>query len=298
MGSRNQQFLDRDGVLIEEDGYITNTEQVNLTDNIGSAIEQINKSDFISVIVTNQPSIAMGKITFEKYFEITRKIQRLLANKNSFIDRWYFCPHHPEKGFKGEIPDLKIDCNCRKPDIGMLIQAITENNIDVETSFLIGDRYSDIVAADKMNIRPILTTTGSEFKQDQLYTRPYAIFKDAATAITYCLNDDERILMKCEGYLSIISNEISRVLLLSADGPSVQNIGLIISWLLKLQGRMSNVVFLSDDIELRLDGKFDQLIIDAEIKQYVKKLDSELTIYCKTYSTNMFPDNIDVTIEI
>ena len=115
---------------------------------------------FLSIIVTNQPSIAKGFISFNELENIHSKLDYQLSKNNLFIDDIFFCPHHPEKGFEGELKELKIDCNCRKPNSGMIEKAVKHYNIDVEGSWLIGDRYTDIKAAQNVNVKTILIERG------------------------------------------------------------------------------------------------------------------------------------------
>lgn len=139
-------FLDRDGTINRYAGYLTNPEDFELLPGVAEAIRKINLSGYLAIVVTNQPSIARGELTFEGLDEIHRKMETLLGQQGAYVDHIYFCPHHPDKGFPGEVPSLKIDCSCRKPKPGMLLQAAEDFNIDLSSSWMIGDDERDVGA--------------------------------------------------------------------------------------------------------------------------------------------------------
>ena len=153
-------FLDRDGVLnYEKEPFVSYANFIIYNDVI-DFFKLLKPTIFLSIIVTNQPSIAKGFISFNELENIHSKLDYQLSKNNLFIDDIFFCPHHPEKGFEGELKELKIDCNCRKPNSGMIEKAVKHYNIDVEGSWLIGDRYTDIKAAQNVNVKTILIERG------------------------------------------------------------------------------------------------------------------------------------------
>lgn len=139
-------FLDRDGVLIKDMDKKPVVANFKMLEGVSEAIKKLNQSDYLSIVVTNQPMIAKGFVTFEQVDEVHKQLETALGKNGAYLDDIYFCPHHPEKGFEGEVPELKIDCNCRKPKPGMLLKATQEYNIDLKKSWMIGDRESDIEA--------------------------------------------------------------------------------------------------------------------------------------------------------
>lgn len=139
-------FLDRDGTINKYVGFLRDINQFELTESSAEAIKTINKSEYLAIVVTNQPVIARGEVSFEQLDEIHQKMETLLGKEGAFIDGLYFCPHHPDSGFKGEVKELKIDCDCRKPKPGMLLQAAKDFNIDLSRSFMIGDSDNDMAA--------------------------------------------------------------------------------------------------------------------------------------------------------
>ena len=120
------------------------------------AIKKINQSGYLAVVVTNQPVIARGEVTYDKLKEIHNKMETLLGKDGAYLDGIYFCPHHPDSGFEGEIKELKIDCNCRKPKPGMLIKAAEDLNVDLSMSWMIGDGKSDILAGKNAGCKTAL----------------------------------------------------------------------------------------------------------------------------------------------
>ena len=139
-------FLDRDGTINQYVGFLRNIEEFELIDGVADAIRMINNSGYLAIVVTNQPVIARGEVTFDQLQEIHDKMETLLGLHGAYLDGIYFCPHHPHKGYDGEIAALKFDCECRKPKPGMLQQAARDFNIDLSLSWMIGDRESDIAA--------------------------------------------------------------------------------------------------------------------------------------------------------
>lgn len=137
-------FLDRDGTINKYVGFLRSIDDFELLPGVAEAIKIINAAGYLCIVVTNQPVIARGEITEKELEYIHNKMETLLGNDGAYIDSIYYCPHHPHKGYEGEIKELKIECDCRKPKPGMLIQAAKEYNIDLNASWMIGDSESDI----------------------------------------------------------------------------------------------------------------------------------------------------------
>lgn len=165
--SRKQKavFLDRDGTVNKYVGFLRNIDDMELLPGAAEAIRRINKSGYLAIVVTNQPVIARGEVTVEELNQIHNKLETLLGREGAYLDAIYYCPHHPDSGFKGEIPELKIDCDCRKPKPGLLLKAAKDYNIDLATSWMVGDRESDIKAGIAAGCRPALVENSGEFGQ-------------------------------------------------------------------------------------------------------------------------------------
>ena len=153
-------FLDRDGTINKYVGFLRNIDDFELIDGVAEAIKKINSSGYLAIVVTNQPVIARGEVTFDQLDEIHNKMETLLGNEGAYLDAIYFCPHHPHKGYEGEIPELKFDCDCRKPKPGMLLKAAKDYNIDLSQSWMIGDDDNDVLAGKAAGCRSIKLEKG------------------------------------------------------------------------------------------------------------------------------------------
>ena len=139
-------FLDRDGTINKYVGFLRSIDDFELTDGAAEAIKKINESGYLAIVVTNQPVIARGEVSVEELSEIHNKMETLLGMQGAYLDAIYYCPHHPHKGYEGEIAELKIECECRKPKPGMIISAAEKFNIDLSHSWIIGDGENDVKA--------------------------------------------------------------------------------------------------------------------------------------------------------
>lgn len=165
---RNKQravFLDRDGTINKYVGFLRDTNEFELLPGAADAIRKINLSGYLAVLVTNQPVIARGEVTYGQLELIHNKMETLLGNEGAYLDAIYFCPHHPHKGYEGEVPELKFDCDCRKPKPGLLLKAAEDLNIDLSQSWMIGDSESDIIAGLTAGCKTALIGNG-EFGQN------------------------------------------------------------------------------------------------------------------------------------
>lgn len=149
-------FIDRDGTINKYVGFLRDTEQFELLEGVSEAIKTINQSGYLAVVVTNQPVIARGEVTYDGLQEIHNKMETLLGKDGAYLDGIYFCPHHPDSGYEGEIKELKFECECRKPKPGMLFKAAQDLNIDLEQSWMIGDGKNDIQAGKNAGCRTAL----------------------------------------------------------------------------------------------------------------------------------------------
>jgi histidinol-phosphate phosphatase family protein len=153
-------FLDRDGTLIPDKDCLRNADGLELLPGVAEAIHELNHNGWRTVVVTNQPVIAKGFCDEAELQRIHNKLETLLGREHAFLDRIYFCPHHPEKGFPGERPELKIACDCRKPKTGMIKKAVAELNLDLSQSWFIGDTTTDVQTARNAGVKSVLLRTG------------------------------------------------------------------------------------------------------------------------------------------
>ncbi|GMO64564.1 MAG: HAD-IIIA family hydrolase [Treponemataceae bacterium] len=146
---RNRQhaiFLDRDGTINVEKGIISDPKDLELLPNAARAIRMWNDAGFLVIVITNQPVIARGDATLGDLEQIHNKLETLLGNDGALLNDIFFCPHHPDKGFAGERIEYKINCDCRKPKPGMILQAAKKYNIDLSHSVMLGDKSWDVEA--------------------------------------------------------------------------------------------------------------------------------------------------------
>ncbi|MCX8106557.1 MAG: HAD family hydrolase [Ignavibacterium album] len=154
MKSNKAIFLDRDGTINEDPGYLGNPEQVVLLPTVGEALYTLkNQLNFLLIVVSNQSGVARGLITEEDVRHVNHRINELLSAYNVNIDEFYYCTTHPEFNSEDE-------CLCRKPSPKMILDAAKKFNIDISKSYLIGDNVSDIECAYNVGCKSILVKTG------------------------------------------------------------------------------------------------------------------------------------------
>jgi len=176
-------FLDRDGVINKEVDQLSRVEDFKIYSSAAKNIKKMNDAEFLTIIATNQPMIAKGFMTEDDLNNMHKILETDLALEGAKIDAIYYCPHHPKKGFVGEVPELKINCNCRKPKPGMLFQAQKDFNIDLKESYLIGDKTSDILAGKQAGCKTILIKTGYKGKDNSFSAKPDFTVKDLAGTV-------------------------------------------------------------------------------------------------------------------
>lgn len=155
-------FLDRDGCINRLSDFCDSIDKFELLPWAAENIKKINESGYLAIVVTNQPVIARGELTFEELDEIFRKMETLLGKEGAYLDAIYFCPHHPDRGFPGERPELKMVCDCRKPKPGMLLKAARDYNIDISESIMLGDSDRDIRAGEAAGCKKNILVASNE----------------------------------------------------------------------------------------------------------------------------------------
>ncbi len=166
---RNKQkavFLDRDGTINKYVGFLRDIDEFELLPDVIEAIHKINDSGYLAIVATNQPVIARGEVTYAQLEEIHNKMETLLGEKGAYIDALYYCPHHTDKGFDGEVPELKFECECRKPKPGMLLKATEDFNIDLEKSWMIGDGANDVLAGKNAGCKTAIISDHNDCNAD------------------------------------------------------------------------------------------------------------------------------------
>jgi len=157
MNPRPAIFLDRDGVVIDDVHYLASPSQIQLIPGSAKAIADLNRAGWPVIVVTNQSGVARGLFTMDGVRAVHRRLSEQLAGHGARIDAYYFCPHYHTEDV---LTEFRQDCSCRKPRPGMLYQAAREHCIDLSTSWMIGDRESDLQAGAAAGARTILVRTG------------------------------------------------------------------------------------------------------------------------------------------
>lgn len=153
-------FIDRDGTLNVLRDYIRHPDELILLPGAAKAVREFNDGEYRVVVVTNQPVIARGECTVEGLRRIHDRLESRLGAEGAFVDGLYYCPHHPDAGFPGEVAELKFACDCRKPATGMILKAIDDLNISASQSWMIGDSTADVLVAERAGLRSVLVATG------------------------------------------------------------------------------------------------------------------------------------------
>lgn len=181
-------FLDRDGTINRFGDFVTKADMLFLMDDASESIKRINASEYLAICITNQPVVARGETTMEELHNIHNRMEDLLGKDGAYLNDLFFCPHHPDKGFPGEIKELKIKCTCRKPAIGLLLKAQERYNIDFENSYFVGDTKQDVQTGLNAHCHSVLLTCGDP-NYDKKYTSatPEYIASSLHEAIDYIL---------------------------------------------------------------------------------------------------------------
>ena len=162
-------FLDRDGVVTKEKGYVCSVDDLEIFPYASECIQQIKNKGYYTIIVTNQSGIARGLLT-----ENDLQKMHLYLKQETGVDAVYFCPHHPE----GKIHKYRKICHCRKPETGMIEQACSDYKIDIDRSFMVGDRAGDIIAGQRMGLKTILLESGYGLERLEADVKPDYKLKD------------------------------------------------------------------------------------------------------------------------
>lgn len=155
-GRNRAVFLDRDGTICEEVGYMDSLDQMKLIPGSGEAVRLLNEHGFKIVVVTNQAGVARGFVPESILAPLHEEMKRQLKEKGASVDAIYYCPHHPTMG----VAPYLTDCSCRKPGTALLEEAAREFDIDLRASYMIGDHYSDIRCGQNAGARTVLLLTG------------------------------------------------------------------------------------------------------------------------------------------
>ena len=185
-------FLDRDGTINKYVGFLRSADQIELEPRAAEAIRLINESEYLAIVITNQPVIARGECSFDELNHIHNRLYTLLGKEGAYLDGIYFCPHHPDKGFEGEVPELKIDCDCRKPKIGMIKKAEADFNADLANSWFVGDTTMDVQTGINAGTHTIMIRSGDQ-KKERFDVSPEKTAEDLFEAVGMILSDETAV---------------------------------------------------------------------------------------------------------
>lgn len=180
-------FLDRDGVLNHEINLLHHVEQMEILPRVPEAVGMINRSEYLSIVVTNQPVVARNLCSLEELDAIHKRLETKLGEKGAWLDAIEFCPHHPDRGFPGENEQFKIDCECRKPKTGMIERAVKRFNIRLDESWIIGDSERDIECGRRAGLHTVGLRTGHGCRD--VNQSPDYMFEDLYEAVRFIVDD-------------------------------------------------------------------------------------------------------------
>jgi D-glycero-D-manno-heptose 1,7-bisphosphate phosphatase len=188
VGSRPAVFIDRDGTLTEEVGYVNHPTRLRLLPRSAEAIRRLNAARVAAVVVTNQAGIARGYFSAGVLEAVNTTLVRQLEAAGARLDGLYVCPHHPSEG----EPPWRQDCTCRKPKPGLLEQAAVDLDLDLSASTMVGDKASDLEVAPKVGARSVLVLTGYgrgewEYRRDRFMVEPDHVSEDLLDAVNWVL---------------------------------------------------------------------------------------------------------------
>lgn len=216
-------FIDRDGTLNRLAGHISAPEAIETVPGAAAGVRRLNDAGIRTVLITNQPVIARGECDLPTLDRIHGRLEMLLSEQGGYLDRIYFCPHHPHKGYAGEVPELKVVCTCRKPEPGMIESAIVDLNIDRNRSWMVGDSSADMLAANRAGVLAMRVRTGeSDSKYDDVadmtvkdfaaaakfITEEYPQLAEVAAAAIAAIDRNSVVLVDNPSFAAIVRNEL------------------------------------------------------------------------------------------
>ena len=225
-------FIDRDGTILSEDGYITSIDQVSFLGGAVAGIECINRSEYRAVLVTNQPVVARGDCSERQLFLIHSHMEKMLAAAGAHLDALYFCPHHPDSGFIGERIDLKVKCQCRKPGVGMIETASRDLNIDLSQSWVIGDSTADTLMANRAGLKSVMVQTGRGGVDGKWNCAPDLVCKSLAEAAMVIVDYWPNVFKRAKNLVRSLSQG-ETVTISGADTKRLQVWAAAVHWALK-----------------------------------------------------------------
>jgi D-glycero-D-manno-heptose 1,7-bisphosphate phosphatase len=190
--TRRAVFMDRDGTISEEIGYVNHASRFRVFDYAGEAVRLLNDKEWLAVLVTNQAGVARGYFTEDLIGEVHGVLEKDLGRSGARLDAIYYCPHHPIVG----KPPYRLDCDCRKPKPGLILRAADDLGIDLAESWMIGDRYSDMELARQAGVNSAFVLSGYgrgewEYQRGTWMHQPDLVAENLLEAVRQIVSDDE-----------------------------------------------------------------------------------------------------------
>jgi D-glycero-D-manno-heptose 1,7-bisphosphate phosphatase len=181
-------FIDRDGTLTEEVGYVNHPQRLNLLPRSAEAVRRLNEAGIAAVVATNQAGLARGYFTEDVMNAVNDRLVDQLKRAGAHLDGLYVCPHHPTEG----APPLRMDCDCRKPKPGLLLRAAKDLDLDLTASTIVGDKASDLAVARPVGARGVLVLTGYgrgewEYRRADFAVAPDHVAEDLLDAVEWII---------------------------------------------------------------------------------------------------------------
>ena len=255
-------FLDRDGVVIEERGDRITFDKVQLLPGVAPALARLDHSDFLALVVTNQPGVAKGFLTESDVAMVHNQIDTMLGEQHCYVHGYFVCPHHPERGFPGERAELKIACDCRKPLPGLLLSAAGRFHVDLGASFMVGDRTVDLAAGHSAGVCTMGVRTGYGCADGLMGVDPDFFCHDLSAAIKLILDHQSFLEPAANLAEQIIAENLDMVAIggLARAGKSV--LARLLRWQLRRRGRVAAICCLDDFLRPEEDRKRLQRVAD------------------------------------
>lgn len=241
---RSAVFLDRDGTINREVNHLKSPDQMALLPDAANAIRRLNRNGTLAVVITNQAVIARGDLSFEGLGRIHARLESLLGADGAFLDGIYFCPHHPDSGFPGEVVELKRTCTCRKPEPGLIDQACRDLKIGRQDSWMVGDTTSDVEAGRRAGIRTVLLRTGHAGVDARHVVRPDYIAPDLVDAVDWILSGHAELSRRLAS-IAVQASRTPRLLLIGGLARAGKSYAAqVLKELLHTLGRKAHVISL------------------------------------------------------
>jgi histidinol-phosphate phosphatase family protein len=276
-------FLDRDGVINIERSFIHSPGEMELYPFTARAVRKINESEYKAIVVTNQSVIARNLCTIEELNNVHKKMETDLGNKGAKIDALYYCPHHPDKGYPEERSEYKIDCMCRKPKPGMLLNAAEDYNIELTRSYMIGDSHRDILAGKNAGCITVGVMTGYGLKKTPV--RPDYFFTNLEEAVSFIIDEP---FAKAYNKIKDFTMKIPRIIVIGGNSRSGKS---TLASYLQLKFEEEGLMTLKIELDnwilpegertpgMNVFHRFQQELMEKEIQQILSGIKIEKTIY-------------------